>query len=69
MAYDWILDELIIEKAREVAKERGWKEWEYSWNNKVLIVWERGGILSGVKIPISKIVLKKNEKSRKPKSA
>lgn len=68
MAYDWILDELIVEKAREVAKERGWKEWDYRWNNKVLTVWARGSIWGGVKIPISKIVLKGNEKSRKPKS-
>ena len=62
MAYDGILDELIVAKAREVAKERGWKEWDYRWNNKVLTVWERGNMFGGVKIPISKIVLKGNEK-------
>lgn len=55
--YDWDFDCIVVNYARKIAQEKGWKEWDYKYDNKYLTVY--GNVLfQSVGIPLSKLTTK-----------
>lgn len=48
------LEESLVVLAKDIAKENGWKEWGYRYDDKFLYVWEKCKLYS-VKVPLDKL--------------
>ena len=47
-------EEWLVVLAKDIAKENGWKEWGYRYDDKFLYVWEKCKLYS-VKVPLDKL--------------